>query len=118
MSDATLAELTALVLKFRDERDWKQFHNPKDMAIALAVEAAELLELVQWRSGEALAERLADRREDLSDELADVLFWVLEIAHESGIDLAAAFRAKMAKNAAKYPAEKVKGSPKKYNEYE
>jgi NTP pyrophosphatase (non-canonical NTP hydrolase) len=112
----TLAELTQLVLKFRDERDWAQFHNPKDMALSLMLESAELLELMQWRNGPALDQHLAARKSDVADELSDVLYWVLEMAHEFKIDLADAFAAKMAKNAAKYPIEKAKGLAKKYTE--
>lgn len=116
MSSATIAELTALALRFRDERDWKQFHNPKDMAISLALESAELLELMQWRNGAELEKHLKAKNEALGDELADVLFWVLAIAHEHHIDLGDAFRKKIAKNEAKYPVHKAKGSAKKYTE--
>jgi len=116
MNARTLAELTDLVLKFREERDWKQFHNPKDMAISLCLEANEILELMQWKNGEDLASHLDTKREDLADELSDVLFWVLEMAHEYKIDLGDAFRAKMKKNEAKYPVEKARGSAKKYTD--
>ncbi len=111
-----IADLTALAVAFRDERDWRQFHNPKDMALSLVLEAAEVLELMQWKNGEELASHLEDRRESLADELSDVLYWVLEMANESNIDVAAAFREKMRKNAAKYPVGKARGKAKKYNE--
>lgn len=116
MSKSTIEELTQIALKFRDERDWKQFHNPKDMAISLCLEANEILELMQWKNGQELADHLEAGREDLADELSDVLFWVLEMAHEHRIDLGEAFRAKMAKNEQKYPADKARGSAKKYTE--
>ena|SRR5947209_7813073 len=113
---ATLAELTELVLKFRDERNWRQFHNPKDVALSLALEAAELLELTQWRNGEELKAHLAANREALGDELSDILGWVLVFAHDQGIDLAQAFKRKIEKNAQKYPVEKARGVAKKYTD--
>ncbi len=113
---ATLKELTQLVLQFRDERDWAQFHNPKDIAVSLTLEAAELLELTQWRSGPELLEHLKKHREELADELADILGWVLVMAHDQGIDLGDAVRKKLKKNAAKYPVEKARGQAKKYTE--
>ncbi len=116
MSQPTLAELTAIALKFRDDRDWKQFHNFKDMALSLTLEAAELLELAQWKNGVELEGHIRASKEAVGDELADILFWVLEIAHESKIDLAEAFKSKIAKNEAKYPVEKSRGLAKKYTE--
>jgi NTP pyrophosphatase (non-canonical NTP hydrolase) len=112
----TLEELTRSVLKFREERNWQQFHNPKDVALSLTLEAAELLELMQWRSGEELEQHLKANREALADELADIFGWVLVLAHDRGIDLAEALTAKLAKNAAKYPVEKARGVAKKYTE--
>ncbi|MEX2216291.1 MAG: nucleotide pyrophosphohydrolase [Phycisphaeraceae bacterium] len=104
MSDAvTLADLLAVAARFRDERDWAQFHTPKDLAANLCIEAAELLEITQWRSGEKLDQHMADpqTREAFEDELADVLLTVLLLAHDQKIDLAAAFARKMKKNEAK-----------------
>jgi NTP pyrophosphatase (non-canonical NTP hydrolase) len=114
----TIAELTSLALKFRDDRDWKQFHNPKDVALSLALEAAEVLELTQWRSGDALQAHLAGHTHLLGEELSDVLCWVLILAHDQGIDLPRAFTAKMRANAEKYPVDKARGSAKKYTEYQ
>jgi NTP pyrophosphatase (non-canonical NTP hydrolase) len=114
----TLAELTELVLAFRDERDWKQFHNPKDQALSLCLEAAELLELMQWRSGAELDAHLAANRDRLGEELADVLGWVLLLAHDRGIDLSQAFERKIAINRQKYPVDKSRGSARKYTELE
>jgi NTP pyrophosphatase (non-canonical NTP hydrolase) len=116
MKKATLAQLAALVLRYRKNRDWEQFHTPKDMAIGLALEAAELLELVHWKNGAALKRHLRARREHLADELADILGWLLLMAHDFGIDLAKAFRAKMKKNQAKYPIHKARGTSAKYTE--
>src|SRR5438309_3634460 len=113
---ATLDELTQLWIRFRAERDWAQFHNPKDVALSLTLEAAELLELMQWRSGPELQQHLTANREALADELADVLGWVLVLAHDQGIDLEDAMKKKLEKNAAKYPVDKARGVAKKYTE--
>jgi len=118
MSDAspsTLADLTAMALRFRDERDWAQFHTPKDVALSLTLEAAELLEIMQWRDGPALDEHLRAEREHVGQELSDILSWVLILAHDQGIDLGAAFAAKLEHNAAKYPVEKARGVARKYD---
>jgi dCTP diphosphatase len=114
----SLMELTRLALQFRDDRDWKQFHNPKDVALSLSLEAAEVLELMQWRSGESLQAHLDQHRDHLGQELSDVLCWVLIMAHDQGIDLPKAFADKMRLNAEKYPVEKARGSARKYTEYQ
>lgn len=113
---SSLEDLTQLMLQFRDERQWAQFHNPKDVALSLTLEAAELLELMQWKCGPELLEHLKVNRELLADELADVLGWVLVLAHDQGIDLGVAVKEKLIKNAAKYPVEKARGVAKKYTE--
>ena len=116
-SDAdSLRTLTARILEFRRERDWEQFHNMKDMAVSLSLEAAELLEFTQWRNGDELDAHLAHRKEAVGHELADVLYWTLLIAHDLEIDLAEAFKRKMRLNEAKYPASKARGSSRKYTE--
>jgi NTP pyrophosphatase (non-canonical NTP hydrolase) len=112
----TIESLTSLVLEFRAERDWKQFHNPKDMALSLVLEASELLELTQWKNGNALEEFLAKNSERVGEELSDVLGWVLLLANDQGINLAQAFRRKIELNKAKYPVEKSKGLSSKYDE--
>jgi dCTP diphosphatase len=117
MTDDRLSTLTRQLLQFRDERDWKQFHNAKDQALSLVLEAAELLELHQWKNGEELTVHLKSQREAVGDELADVLGWVLLIAADQEIDLADAFAKKLAKNHLKYPAEQVRGSARKYTDY-
>jgi NTP pyrophosphatase (non-canonical NTP hydrolase) len=112
--------LTDALVRFRTERDWAQFHNPKDQALSLVLEAAELLEIMQWRHGEELQAHLRkpEIREQLGDELADVLGWVLLIAHDQRIDLRAACERKLAKNQEKYPVHKVRGRANKYTEYD
>ena len=114
--ERTIEQLTQIALRFRDERHWKQFHNPKDLALTLALEAAEVLEHVQWRNAKELEAHLRERKSDVADELADVLHVILLLAEHLDIDLADAFVKKMAKNAKKYPVEKSKGSARKYTE--
>src|SRR5688500_17974285 len=108
MNDATLAELTAAALKFRDERQWKQFQNFKDLALTLSLEAAEVLEHAEWKSGAELEDHLKKEREKVADELADVLHVILLLAEHQKIDLAAAFMQKLARNAEKYPVDKAR----------
>jgi NTP pyrophosphatase (non-canonical NTP hydrolase) len=115
MNDS-LTDLTALTLKFRADRNWQQFHTPKDLALCLSIEAAEVLELMQWKNGPELAEHLKAHREDLADELSDVLHALLLLAHDHGIDLSDAYRKKMTKNQAKYPVEKARNQAKKYTD--
>jgi NTP pyrophosphatase (non-canonical NTP hydrolase) len=116
MSKTTIEELTRIATTFRDEREWRQFHTPKELAIQLVLEATELLELMQWKNGDELAKHLEKKRTDVADELADVMHSVVLIADEMGIDLGVAFKEKMEKNAKKYPVEKARGSAKKYHE--
>ena len=106
------------LLDFRRERDWEQFHNPKDVAISLAIEAAELLEWFQWRSLAEIKNMLAsDKREALEDEIADVAVYMTYLCHDMDIDLSTVISHKMQKYAAIYPKEIVIGSADKYNEY-
>lgn len=106
------------LIQFRRERDWEQFHNPKDIAISLSIEAAELLEWFQWRKPDEIKQMLeSDKREQLEDEIADVAVYLSYLCHDLGIDLNRAVKNKMVKNAAKYPRDKVKGRADKYNEY-
>jgi NTP pyrophosphatase (non-canonical NTP hydrolase) len=103
--------------KFVAERDWDQFHSPKNLAAALSVEASELLEHFQWLT-EAESKKLPpEKLEAVRDEMADVLVYLVRLADKLDVDLLAAVEVKMAKNAAKYPADKVRGSMKKYSEY-
>jgi|SRR5581483_49110 len=116
MSGTTIEAMTNLVLEFREERDWKKFHNPKDMALSLTLEAAELMELMQWRNGAELDAHLASNKQRVGEELSDVLGWILLLAHDQGIDLADAFAKKIELNKQKYPIEKARGSARKYDE--
>jgi dCTP diphosphatase len=112
----TIQELTQHVVDFRDARDWKQFQTPKDLAVALVLEATEVLEHFQWQNSEEMKKHVEDRRGDIGEELADTLFVVLLMSHDFGIDIAGALEKKLVKNAAKYPIEKAKGNHKKYTE--
>lgn len=105
-----IQELTDALIAFRDERDWAQFHNPKDLAAALSIEAGELLECFLWKAhGEADTARVRE-------ELADVLAYALLLAEHYKLDVKQIVLDKVAKNAEKYPAHKAKGSAKKYTE--
>lgn len=108
--------LTKRITEFRDRRDWKQFHNPKDLALSLVLEATELMEHFQWKNHEEITEHLINKKEDVADELADVMYWVLLIAHDFNIDIEQALKKKIEKNEAKYPEDKAKGSHTKYTE--
>jgi dCTP diphosphatase len=103
-----IARMTAKIRQFRDERDWLQFHNHKDVALSLVLEAAEVLEHFQWKSADEVKAHAADKKEELSDELADVAIYLFELADNLGIDLSKAIDVKMKKNAFKYPVEKPK----------
>ena len=114
----TVAELKTRVLAFVHERDWEQFHSPKNLSMALAAEAGELMEHFLWATPEdskAIANSPA-KRAKIADELADVVIYALEFANITGLDVAAAIEAKMAANAKKYPVEKAKGRSEKYDE--
>lgn len=113
---STITDLQKKIVDFRDARDWKQFHNPKDMAISLVLEAAEVIEHFQWKNSDEIQKHLDRNKDDLSGELADVLYWVLLMAHDLDIDLDKAFDKKMTENEAKYSVEKAKGNHKKYSE--
>lgn len=112
----TTAELTARINAFRDERDWAPFHNPKDMAISISIEAAELLEHFQWKTAAQCEAHIAARRGEIADEIADVAIYLFELADLLGIPLDAAMLAKLEKNAVKYPVAAARGSIKKYTE--
>lgn len=113
MSD--IKKLTELVLAFREARDWKQFHNPKDMALSLVLEAAEVMEHFQWKNTEEVDEYIKVAKDDIEEELADVLNWILLISHDLDIDIKLALEKKIEKNEAKYPVEKSRGRHTKYN---
>jgi len=110
-----IPQLTQKIKAFRDERDWKQFHNHKDVALSLVLEASEVLEHFQWKSAAEVEKHGRDSKAELSDELADVAIYLFELADNLGIDLSKAIEVKMKKNAKKYPVEKSKGRHTKYN---
>lgn len=112
-----LEELREQVAEFARERDWGQFHSPKNLVMALSVEAAELMEHFQWMSeAESLAPS-SEKRQAVADEIADVLVYLVRLADRLNIDIGDAVARKMVLNAAKYPADKVRGSARKYTEY-
>ncbi|PIR84129.1 nucleotide pyrophosphohydrolase [Candidatus Kaiserbacteria bacterium CG10_big_fil_rev_8_21_14_0_10_51_14] len=111
-----MKSLQKKVIAFRDARDWKQFHNQKDMALSLALEAAEVLEHFQWKATKADIDKYVKaHKKEIGEELVDVLYWVLAMSHDLGVDLEKAFEKKMEKNGRKYPVKKVKGRSTKYN---
>lgn len=120
MNDATTTtgELKARVLAFARDRDWEQFHAPKNLSMALAAEAAELMEHFLWVSPEASRAVTADpsKRAKIAEELADIVIYALEFANITGLDVAAAIEVKMAANAKKYPVDKSRGRADKYTE--
>ena len=117
-SATTISDLKARVLAFVRERDWEQFHTPKNLSMALAAETGELMEHFLWASPEqsrAIANEPA-KRAKIADELADVVIYAIEFANMTGLDISAAIEAKMAANAKKYPIEKSRGRSDKYTE--
>jgi len=114
----TVAEIKERVMAFAREREWEQFHAPKNLSMALAAEAGELMEHFLWATPEESRRIAADpaKRAKIAEELADVLIYALEFANATGLDAAAAIEAKMAANAVKYPVEKARGRADKYTE--
>jgi NTP pyrophosphatase (non-canonical NTP hydrolase) len=112
-----LAQLRELVRQFVDERDWDQFHTPKNLSAALTVEAAELLEHFQWLQSGRAEELGADKLRAVRHEMADVLVYLVRLADKLDVDLMAAVQEKMVLNRAKYPADLVRGDARKYHEY-
>src|SRR3989338_1893059 len=110
-----IEELTKRIIAFRDARDWKQFHNPKDLALSLVLEAAEVMEHFQWKNKEEMEKYVETNREEIGEELADVLYWVLLMSHDLNLDVLDALERKMKKNEEKYPEDKAKGKHAKYN---
>lgn len=116
--ETTVTDLKEIVRRFSQERDWDQFHNPKDLAIGIVTEGSELLEKFRFKSeaqANALLNSTSSRRE-INEELSDILYFVLRFAQRYGIDLSTELGKKVKKNAARYPIEKAKGSNKKYSE--
>lgn len=111
-----IKRLTNFIVEFRKAREWEQFHTPKDMALSLTLEAAEVLEHFQFKNEAAAKEHVKTHKADIAEEVADVFFWTLMMSHDFGIDLEKALDDKMKKNALHYPVEKAKGNAKKYTE--
>ena len=114
MSD--IKSITEKLIAFRNARDWRQFHNPKDVALSLTLEAAEVLEHFQWKSKEEVEEYAHAHKDNIGEELADVFNWILILSHDIGVDILKAAETKIVQNEKKYPVEKAKGRTAKYNE--
>ncbi len=108
-------QLLADILKFRSDRDWEKFHTPRNLAISISLEAAELLENFQWQVGEEPI--TTEVRENASEEMADIFIYLLSMSHDLGIDLIEVATKKLDESQARYPIEKSKGSSKKYTEF-
>ena len=108
-----LDQLREKILQFRDERNWQQFHNPKDLALSLSLEASELLELFQWKTSEEAVEKNLDK---MKDELADVLIYAILFANELNMNMESIIEKKLSVNRKKYPSKKFYGIKDKYNE--
>lgn len=115
-NEPKLSDLTARIMRFRNERDWAKFNNPKDVALSLVLEASEVLEHFQWKNGKEVEKYVKNHKSEIGEEIADVLAYALVLAHDIGIDVAEVFEAKMKKNELKYPVEKAKGRAVKYNQ--
>lgn len=116
MSEDSISRITSRIREFRDARDWQQFHAPKELAVAIAAEAGELLQHFVWQSPEQSHQRAVDRKEEIASEIADVSILLFELADNLGIPLGQAILAKIDRNEERYPVSKAKGSNKKYNE--
>lgn len=113
----TLENLLETIKQFNQDRDWDQFHNPKDLAIGMVTESAELLDLFRFVSADKLEALMVDKQEAIEEEVMDVLYFVLRFAQMNHINIYDAFERKMAKNEKKYPVESVRGKHHKYTEY-
>lgn len=118
MSEITLELLRNKLRHFAAERDWDQFHSPKNLSMALIAESAELVEHFQWLTEEKSRNISAKKLAEIELEIADIQIYLVRLADELGVDIMAAVEKKLAMNAQKYPADKVRGSSKKYTEYE
>ena len=112
----TIEELTARIRAFRDARDWRQFHSPKDMAVAIIAEAGELLQHFVWKTPEQSEVRAAEKLTEIREEIADVAILLFELADNIGVRLDEAMLDKLEKNERRYPADRARGSNAKYNE--
>jgi len=110
-----IKNITEKIKKFRDDRDWMQFHDPKNMAVSIILEASELLEHFQWKNTEEVERYARQNRGDIQDEIADIALYLFELADNLEIDLLEAMEKKIAKNEKRYPVEKARGRHTKYN---
>ncbi len=115
MSDS-IAELTAQIQTFVDAREWRKFHNAKDLAVAISAEAGELMQHFVWQQEEQIEERLENHREEIASEIADVAILLFEFADNLGMNLGDVMQAKIARNEVRYPVEKSRGNNLKYSE--
>jgi NTP pyrophosphatase (non-canonical NTP hydrolase) len=109
-------DLVKRIIDFRNARDWKQFHNPKDLSLSLVLEAGEVMEHFQWKNKKEIDEYVKNHKDEIGEELADVLYWVLLMSHDLKIDILKALDNKIDKNEKRYPLEKAKGKHSKYNQ--
>ncbi len=117
MRDMTdIERMTENIVAFRRERNWESHHTPRDLAMALSIEAAELLEHFLWRKGDDLEKYIEDHKEGIRDELGDIMFCLLLLSRDLGVDVVRAFDAKLEKTKKKYPIEKVQGRIVKHTE--
>ncbi len=110
-----IKSLTEKIIAFRDKRDWKQFHNPKDVALSLVLEACEVMEHFQWKNEKEMQDHVKKDKQEVASELADVLYWVLLMSHDLNINVLEALDKKLKKNESRYPVVKAKGKHTKYN---
>lgn len=115
MSDS-ISELTAQIQTFVDARDWRKFHNAKDLAVAISAEAGELMQHFVWQQDDQIERRLENHREEIASEIADVAILLFEFADHLGMNLGEVMQAKIARNAVRYPVEKSRGNNLKYSE--
>ncbi len=113
MSD--ISKITRKIVSFRDKRDWKQFHNPKDTALSLVLEATEVMEHFQWKNLKEAEKHIKTNKVDIGEELADTLYWILLMSNDLKIDILKALENKLKKNEIKYPVSKSKGKHTKYS---
>ena len=106
---ATLKDLTKKIIDFRDARDWKQFHNPKDLTLSLSLEVHEILEHFQWKTEKDIKKHVLSNKEKIGHEIADVLSYLLILSHDLDINIEKAFLNKLKKVNEKYPVEEIKG---------
>jgi dCTP diphosphatase len=114
MSDTK--QMIEKIKKFRDDRDWMQFHDPKNMAVSIILEASELLEHFQWKTIKEVEEYARQNKDEIQDEIADIALYLFEMADNLGVNLIDAMEKKLEKNKKKYPVEKAKGNAKKYTD--